>query len=221
MEANNALVSLRTEAIEKLEMVRTAISGLTAQCNNIVITDAETLQIAVTLAKSGKKIEDLIENKRKEITAPILEEKKMIDDHAKSLIADLNKAVQVVRDQIKGFELKERQKQEAIRLELLQQQRKLEEELRNSVKADTEEDLSVKSQELAAMKEVSAQMVQAPKTQNGVTIALSWDFEIQDANLVPVQYMIIDERKIKAAISAGVREIKGVKIFQKETLKLK
>lgn len=221
MEANNALVSLRTEAIEKLEAVRAAISGMTEQCNNIVIVDAETLQIAVMLAKSGKSIEDLIDKKRKEITASILAEKKKIDDYANSLTAELNSAVQVVRDQIKGYELKERQKQEAIRQKLLEDQRKLEEELRNSVKADTEEDLSVKSQELAAIKEASAQIVQAPKTQNGVTIAVSWDFEITDANLVPVQYMIVDERKIKVAISAGVREIKGVKIFQKETLKLK
>jgi hypothetical protein len=221
MSENTSLISLRQEAISKFDAARTAIAELTQQCNNIVIVDTESLQIATSLAKNGKRIEDLIENKRKEITAPILDEKKQIDDHAKSLIADLNKSVSTVRTQILNYEKKQRQIAEEARLALLEKQRLLEEELRNSVVNESEEDLSAKSQQLSAMKEKSAELMQAPASKTGTTISKIWTFDIIDENLVPVQYMSIDEKKIKEAIRKDVREIPGVKIYQKENLMLR
>lgn len=41
-----------------------------------------------------------------------------------------------------------------------------------------------------------------------------WTFEVTDPLLVPTQYWTLDEKKIRAAVKAGTREIPGVSIFQ-------
>lgn len=45
-----------------------------------------------------------------------------------------------------------------------------------------------------------------------------WDFRIIDPVKVPEQYKVVDERRIRAAISSGLREISGCEIFQKAEL---
>lgn len=45
-----------------------------------------------------------------------------------------------------------------------------------------------------------------------------WEFDIQDSTLIPVEYMSIDEKKIKEAVANGIRNIPGVQVFEKEEL---
>jgi hypothetical protein len=46
-----------------------------------------------------------------------------------------------------------------------------------------------------------------------------WTFDVVDLKKVPRQFLMIDETKIKDAISEGKREIKGLKIYQKEEMR--
>jgi hypothetical protein len=50
------------------------------------------------------------------------------------------------------------------------------------------------------------------------TIRRVWDFEIVDEMAVPREYLAVDERKIGAVVKAGIRNIPGVYIFEKEEL---
>lgn len=45
-----------------------------------------------------------------------------------------------------------------------------------------------------------------------------WEFNIDDSSLIPREYMIVDDRKIKEAISNGIRNIPGVDIYEKHEL---
>lgn len=45
-----------------------------------------------------------------------------------------------------------------------------------------------------------------------------WIFDIDDSTLIPVEYLSLDEKKIKEAIANGIRNIPGVQIFEKEEL---
>ncbi|GAI97783.1 unnamed protein product [marine sediment metagenome] len=45
------------------------------------------------------------------------------------------------------------------------------------------------------------------------TVKKVWTFQVEDSALVPEQYKVVDERKIRAAVASGIREIPGVKIF--------
>lgn len=48
-----------------------------------------------------------------------------------------------------------------------------------------------------------------------------WDYEIEDKNKIYSEYLMVDEKKVKEAIKMGVRFIPGIKIYQKETSKLR
>ena len=45
-----------------------------------------------------------------------------------------------------------------------------------------------------------------------------WTFEVVDINKVPAEFLVVDTSEVNNAISDGVRTIKGLKIYQKETL---
>ncbi len=72
---------------------------------------------------------------------------------------------------------------------------------------------------------VVAQVTAAPVTHvpafgankvKGVT--KRWTFEVTDPALVPREYLVVDEAKIRTAMNAGVREVAGVRFYQSESL---
>jgi len=54
----------------------------------------------------------------------------------------------------------------------------------------------------------------------GISFREDWDFTIEDASLVPNEYKIIDEKKIRGVVKAlkGKCSIPGVRVFQREGL---
>lgn len=51
--------------------------------------------------------------------------------------------------------------------------------------------------------------------------AVELDFTIEDIGKVPREFLIVDEKLVKKAIKAGIREIEGIKIFEKKTIKMR
>ena len=43
----------------------------------------------------------------------------------------------------------------------------------------------------------------------------SWEFEIEDINKVPREYLTLDEKKVKDDLKMGIRNIPGLKIYEK------
>lgn len=52
-------------------------------------------------------------------------------------------------------------------------------------------------------------------------VTKTWTFEVQEASLVPREFLTVDEIKIRQAIAAGNRSIAGVRIYQKEGLSVR
>jgi len=48
-----------------------------------------------------------------------------------------------------------------------------------------------------------------------------WTWELENENLVPREYLCIDEKKITEAVKHGVRNIPGIKIFEKEEITMR
>ena len=42
----------------------------------------------------------------------------------------------------------------------------------------------------------------------------SWKFEIVDADIIPRQFLTVDEKKIREAVDLGLRDIQGVRIYE-------
>lgn len=57
-----------------------------------------------------------------------------------------------------------------------------------------------------ATKEIEANRVKGSKK--------VWKFQVEEAGLVPREYLMVDERLIRQAIAGGVREIPGVRVYE-------
>ncbi|MBX3045169.1 MAG: hypothetical protein KF896_15765 [Ignavibacteriae bacterium] len=213
----NALESMTLTAMAKFNDAKEQIAKLTSNCQRIVINSNESLETAKNLAKTAKKVETLIEDKRKEITAPILAEKKKIDDFAKSITNDLNKAMNGLRSQILSYEKKLQEEREAEARRIEEERKRIEEEL----KAKALEGKIDESDTAQVLVELKEQEHQAQISTKSSSIRLTWTYDVIDESVIPREYLTIDERKIKDAITAGKREITGLKIYQKESLVLK
>ena len=42
----------------------------------------------------------------------------------------------------------------------------------------------------------------------------SWKFEIVDADIIPRQFLTVDEKKIREAVDLGLRDIQGVRVYE-------
>lgn len=58
-------------------------------------------------------------------------------------------------------------------------------------------------------------------TGSAASFTNTWDFEIVNPLMVPRDYLMPDEKKIRQAVKDGVREIPGVKIFEKTGLRVR
>ena len=224
-------------SINTFAQVKIMVDDLTQACNGIVIIDPSSLEKGKDLAKKSKKIASAIEDHRKELTKPFFDAKKSIDDFAKLLTDGLDKATKKLRDQILGYETE----QERLRREEL---RRIEEERRKAEEAKRiAEEAMAKAQEatITDIKSVSLNgdiQLEAVKASNEdikayedkmkeleqsrtKDIRLIWNYEVLNENEIPREYLIIDDRKIKDAIKAGVRSIPGINIFQIEQLNLR
>ena len=118
------------ERLQIFNSAKTQIVALAQTCNNAVINSVETLESAKNLAKNAKKIETLIEDKRKEITKPILDEKKQIDDYVKNLVKELGDSVSSLRSKILSFEQEQERLRQIEARRLAEERRKAEEAIR-------------------------------------------------------------------------------------------
>lgn len=201
-----------------LEVIATAkkqIDALAQACKNFVVHNDETLERGKKLVKEAKQIETFIEEKRKEVTKPLLDRKKQIDDFAKSLTNELNNAVKSLRSQIQKYEEeKERRRLEELR-RIEEERRRQEEELRRA-QTQNDADQITKIQQLAEIEQKAAAL-----SEKSSSLRMIWTFEIEDFSKIPLEYLELNETKVRQAIQAGVRSIPGLRIFQKSTLVIK
>lgn len=53
------------------------------------------------------------------------------------------------------------------------------------------------------------------------SVRMVWSFDVVDLAQVPTEFIALDEKAVRAAIKDGVREIAGLKIYQKPTVAIK
>ncbi len=203
--------------LDGLAKIKSQITALAEQCKNIIITNDASLEEAKELAKQAKKIETYIEEKRKEITKPLLDKKKQIDDFAKNLTQDLSEATKSLRLQIQKYEEeKERKRLEELR-RLEEEKRKAEEELR---KAQQSNDIVSQIQNIEKVNQIAVNEMNLA-IQKTSSLREIWTFELKDLSKVPIEYLQLNEAAVRQAIRNGVREIPGIRIFKQKQLVVK
>jgi len=181
---------------------------------SIEIVDDNSLKQATDLVSWIAKVKKSIEEKRQFFVKPLNDQVKRINDMFKNYIKPLEQADTTVRGKILSY----RQEQERKRREEEERLRKLAEEEQKRL----EKQAAKKGIEAPPPQIVVPTIQAAPKTIKsdlGATqVRTVWDFEIEDETKIPREFLQPNITAIRAAVKAGVRNIPGVRIFQKEEL---
>ena len=160
----------------KLQSTKDVFIQLSEEALQIKVTDDVSLAIANQKLSAVNNHLKLIEEKRTELKKPYLDAGKKVDAVAKDLSETLNNSIQYLKNQIKEWNL-----------ELLRR----EQELKQQAPANSLFEDNI-NHELA--------MLESQKASN---VRHNWKFDVVDLSRVPVQFLMIDEAKVREWIKAN------------------
>lgn len=186
------------------------------------IEDETTEKRAIEFAKQIGAHEKLCDGTRKAVKAPYAEAVKVVDAFFGGMVDPLKTGRDVVLRKLTAFQTA---KTEAERKAREEAARKAEEEARAAAAAittdaDLETAIAKEEQAVAAVQATEATTADLSRTRGtfGSTASLrtTWEFDIEDVNRVPAEFLMPNEAAIRAAIKGGRRDIPGVRIYQKQ-----
>jgi len=191
------------------------IQDLITKSNNLTIKSNEDANECIAIAMKARKIKNSIEAERKELTNPYLKIQKEIKRYADGYSKDLIEIENKLLSKAESFKREEKRK-----LQLLIKQKEEEEAKRakeEAEKAKKEGKTNVKPKNIQPI--IPIVLSNDVKTKHGTCKAvLQWNFEIEDQSKIPLEFMIVDESKIKRAVQSGARTIAGVRIYEEEKI---
>lgn len=168
----------------------------------LIIGCDETDREAVSLAGEMRKLYKRIESVREEIIKPAKDFVKKVNLLAGGYTDQLDECARLLAAKSGAYKAQLIAKQEA---ELAEQ-------------AAIMEALGLTQTAPVQIEEVTA----STKTEHGSTYQLtSWQIEVTDISKVPAQYLMVNEKAVKAALKAGVNEIPGIKATEIKTTHLR
>jgi len=236
---SNAITTVPAAAIDlfspndvaNFEMVAADLRTLEARLSGITITTREqSVDVHNGLAEV-KALQGQVEHSRRGLVNPLNEQVKAINNVWRPLTEALEKLEQTAKRKIILWQQAERERvareQEAARKRQEEAERKQAEAL---AKAEAAKNSRVRDAALASAKKASEELMAARteepmdaptgiKTDSGTSWTRPvWTFKVIDPQLVPREFLVVDEKAIRAAIAKGVRDLPGVTIWQEETL---
>lgn len=149
-----------------------------------------------------------VEARRKFFTGPLREHIKRIEALFKPVLERLERADTLLRKKLLAYQQEAARRRDEERAKLLSEAV----EARKEGDEDTALMLASKASELDGPQRTT-------HVETGsVQVRKVWTFELEDFSKVPMEYLSLDESKVRAAIRSGVREIPGLRIFQTEQL---
>jgi hypothetical protein len=98
--------------LERFQALKDSAVQLSEECALIKVTDDTTEAIATQIISKARQFEKAVEDKRKELKAPILEQGKTIDNAAKYILDELSKSMTKAKKEILHY----KEEQENLRL---------------------------------------------------------------------------------------------------------
>jgi len=191
---------------EELAVIQESGAALIAMANHHGVENQTEADEANEILKKITHGLKLMEEKRKSFTAPLNQSLKEINETFKQMALPVNAAKTALSDRLMSWRR--------------QEQARIDEE---RAKAVREEERRRKIQEAHAAKghvvkeDITPVAKPIPFSVNDTTkTRLTWTYEIEDDTKIPRDYLTVNGPAITQAVRAGVRDIPGVKIFQKE-----
>lgn len=187
--------------MENLEIqLRSDISILCERANNHSIWDVESAAFASDLIKLLSTQLRRVDDERKRMVKPFNDGVKQINERFKNYTGPLEGAVAKLKMGLLAHQQAE---------EKLRQQR---------LEAERAAQVAV----TVPLENVPQPFVPPVPKPTGILstshVRKVWSFELIDKSSVPLQFLTLDDKEVHAAIRSGVRDIPGVRIFEKETI---
>jgi len=193
---------------ENVQQAEKLSSTFLQKAEKAIISTDEDVEKATLFLSKVKSSFNQTENMRKVFVQPLNDHVSNINAFFKAITSPLATAERIMKDKVLQF-------------------RRIQEQARQKEQARLDE-ITRKKQETenkkAEKKGVEASIIIAPivepvqKSVGNSSFKKVWKFSITKQSLVPREYLIVDESYIRRAVSAGVRDIPGVEIYQEELM---
>lgn len=206
------MVNLDPEKFKaKFDIYKVETKKLQAKAEKHIVDSDESAGVAVGMVTQSKGFVKKLDALHKKITDPFQKFKSGIDGFRKSHKDDFLKIEKILTPKIAEFNRKKRAEAE----KKAEDQRKAQAEIQKKLDAEAKKE----KREPVKAAPVVVQEPEKIKTDSGTaTGKLEWTHELEDITKVPAEYLLLDEKKIKHLVKAGIREIPGIKIFQQEKI---
>lgn len=205
------------KSLDTINAIKVKVDAIGSQCKLIKIKDDLTLAIAQQNLAKANEMAKFVEDKRVEIKAPYLAAGKTVDEAAKTIVKELNEGIYHLKSEVKTWEQAKQKeakdKQDAIDVALAQQKELLASQPLTPAVIDKFSEL----QTLAAQEKENLALESASNKTRG--IRYTWKFELKDITKVPVEWLTIDESKVKEWMKENKDSLKeetknGIKFYK-------
>jgi len=202
--ANLALI----EAKNAFLVWKKRFTQLEEEVKTLEITNEESCQKAAellaTIAKYEKRINEECE---KRIAIPKTFIKK-VKARANEVVKPLTNSKKIVKLKLKDYKTR-------LELERREMEKKAEEE-RKRLQEQLDKEAKEKGIEPVKLPEVTMpkEKLKVSTDKGTVYERKHWAFKIVDFEKIPREYLMVDTKKVNAAIRAGIRNIEGLEIYQ-------
>jgi hypothetical protein len=189
---------------------------LVHKAKELVISDDQSLMLANDILQSAKNLKKALENEQDKKTRPLNDQKQAIIDSFKPYKIEIEALIKVLSEQkIIPYQMALKKQIEDYKREEAERLRKEHEKV--AAEGKIVEAISIENQ-LNVVEEIKADN-KITSMYSKSSINMVWTHEIIEPSVIPNEYLMPDEKKIKEAIKKGVRDIKGVRIFEKPSLR--
>jgi len=199
------------EPIQKeLEVYKPKLAELEKQAQELKVTGQETFQASIDGAATAKGLVKAIDGRKAEITNPYREFVNKVNNLAKVFTEPLKRVATEFSRKSGDYQYQQdlaRKKQEKA---IEEANRKLQEDLNKQAKKD-----GVEAPIVTPVKPQKPETTIHTAGGHSQHLRKDWVAEIEEPKKVPREYLVPDQKLINQAVKMGVREIPGVKIFQK------
>lgn len=212
-------------SVEQVAELQAAVAVIVAEADSVVVVDEPSYLGAMEYGSKIAKAETLIDNVLRPEATRRHAYHKIITDLIKKLGDPLAKAKSDIGKRARDWQRIEREKREAAARAEEDRKRKLieEERIRQAESLAARGKAALADAVLEKPVEVErVQTVEVAKSDSASTRS-KWTFEIVDAEAIPREYLMVDEKKIRGVVNAmkNATNIPGVRVWDEGTTAFK
>lgn len=197
---------------------------LVETAKTVTVSDVESAEKASDLARRIKAVFNKIEDARKNLTAPLRAQEKSINGRFKSVADLLTTAEGDIKALLLAYQREEQRKADELRRQQAEAERKRQEEEQRKAE---EARAAGQAPPPVAEPPPPPPVAEAPRTLRGEmgsvsSIRENWTYEVVDLSIVPFAYVQVNHAAVMEAVKkGGVREIAGLRIFNKGSVSIR